>query len=62
MNHDNPLEEWRLLRHRQQKIAGLLQGIETFRIETAGCDLTLGVKGRRICESSGAVNMPDGEV
>lgn len=62
LNHDNPLEQWRLLRHRQQKIAGLLQGIETFRIETAGCDLTLGVKGRRICESSGAVNMPDGEI
>lgn len=62
LNHDNPLEQWKLLRQRQQKIAGLLQGVETFRIESADCDLTLGVKGRRICESSGAVNMPDGEI
>lgn len=62
LNHPDPMEQWKLLRRRQQKIARLLEGITTFRIETPECDLTLGVGGRRICESSGAVNMPDGEI
>jgi len=62
LNQGNALEQWQHLRNRQRKMTALLKGTRYFRIETEGCDLTLGVEGRRICESSGAVNMPDGEI
>ncbi|MBN1296292.1 aminopeptidase [bacterium] len=62
LNSDQPLKQWQHLRDRQRKMTALLEGTRAFRIETADCDLTLGVDGRRICESSGAVNMPDGEI
>ncbi len=62
LNSANPLKAWQSLRNRQQTIAGMLSGTRKFHLETADCDLTMGVEGRRICESSGAVNMPDGEI
>lgn len=62
LNDSDPLKSWQRLRDKQQTIAGMLRGTRVFRLETAGCDLTMGVEGRRICESSGAVNMPDGEI
>ncbi len=62
LNETNPLKAWQSLRNRQQTIAGMLSGTRKFHLETADCDLTMGVEGRRICESSGAVNMPDGEI
>lgn len=62
LNHEDALDQWQHLRNRQQKMTALLKGTRSFRIETPDCDLTLGVEGRRICESSGAVNMPDGEI
>jgi aminopeptidase len=62
LNDPDPLSKWRSLRKRQQKITRLLNDVKMFRVETAECDLSMGVDGRRICESSGAVNMPDGEV
>ena len=62
LNHPDPLKSWQKLRERQQTIAGMLSGTRIFHLETSGCDLTMGVEGRRICESSGAVNMPDGEI
>lgn len=62
LNDPEPLKSWQKLRDKQQTIAGMLKGTRVFRLETAGCDLAMGVEGRRICESSGAVNMPDGEI
>lgn len=62
LNHDAPLTLWRQLRTRQQRITAALQGVTVFRLESAGSDLSLGVSNRRICESSGKVNMPDGEI
>ncbi len=62
LNSENPLDEWRKLRARQRTITKLLEGVSAFHIENSHADLTLGVEGRIICESSGAVNMPDGEI
>ncbi len=62
LNDPDPLGQWRSLRKKQQKMTRLLSGVKMFRVENDECDLSLGVEGRRICESSGAVNMPDGEV
>ncbi|MBN1880449.1 aminopeptidase [bacterium] len=62
LNRPDPLKAWQNLREKQRVIAAMLTGTRTFRVETKGCDLSMGVEGRRICESSGAVNMPDGEI
>lgn len=62
LNNENPLENWQNLRDRQQKMTAMLKGTRSFKVETAECDLVMGVEGRKICESSGAVNMPDGEI
>ncbi len=62
LNHENALDHWKRLRSRQQKMTEALQHVKAFRIESNTSDLTLGVAGRRICESSGKVNMPDGEI
>jgi aminopeptidase len=62
LNAENPLETWRALRRRQRKMVDMLQGVKVFRLEAPDADLTMSLEGRRICESSGAVNMPDGEI
>ncbi len=62
LNHSDALERWRNLRQRQQALIRVLQNTEMVRIENESCDLRLRVAGRRICESSGKVNMPDGEI
>ena len=62
LNSPDALEKWRSLRSRQRKMTDALKNTRTFRIENGHCDLTLGVANRKICESSGAVNMPDGEI
>jgi aminopeptidase len=62
LNHEDALLRWKKLRARQQKLTQLLNNTKTLRIESPGCDLTLGVENRIICESSGKVNMPDGEI
>ncbi len=58
----NPLQAWQTLRTRQQRMTNALQHVRNFRIITPCADLIMSVDGRRICESSGAVNMPDGEI
>ncbi|MBN1355950.1 aminopeptidase [bacterium] len=60
--YEDAVERWRNLRLRQQKMTHELAGTKVFRIETPECDLRLGTEGRIICESSGKVNMPDGEI
>jgi aminopeptidase len=60
--YDDALERWKHLRQRQRKMTKMLENTKQFRIETPDCDLTLGTEGRIICESSGKVNMPDGEI
>ncbi|MBN1550785.1 aminopeptidase [bacterium] len=62
LNHEDALARWQRLRDRQQAMTKVLQNTHFFRIESDTCDLRLGVEGRRICESSGGVNMPDGEI
>lgn len=62
LNFDDPLTQWRKLRNRQQKMTQALNGIKKFHIVNDQADLILGVDGRKICESSGKVNMPDGEI
>jgi aminopeptidase len=62
LNTPDPLAEWKKLRQRQQRITKILQGAKLFHLQNATIDLKLGVEGRCICESSGKVNMPDGEI
>ena len=62
LQHDDALTRWKNLRQRQRKITAALKGVPYFKIENKNCDLKLGVANRIICESSGSVNMPDGEI
>jgi aminopeptidase len=57
-----PVESWRALRERQQKLVEQLTPARQVRIETARTDITLDVSSRVWINSDGRRNMPSGEV
>lgn len=62
INKKDPIAEWKKIQRKQEKICGYLNKASEIRIVGEDTDLTFNVKGRKWLNSSGQVNMPDGEV
>lgn len=62
VDRDNPIEEWRRVSGRQEKLVELLKGRSTVRLKGADIDLRLSIAGRRFINSDGRRNMPSGEI
>jgi aminopeptidase len=62
LDRPDPVAAWGELRAFQDELIGRLKGADQIRIEAAGTDLTLSVKGRAWVNSDGKRNMPSGEV
>jgi aminopeptidase len=62
LDQPDPLECWRALRARQQKLVEQLTPARQVRIQTARTDITLDVTDRIWINSDGKRNMPSGEV
>jgi aminopeptidase len=62
LDQPDPVRSWGELRAFQDELIGRLATARDLRIEAAGTDLTLSVKGRSWVNSDGRRNMPSGEV
>jgi aminopeptidase len=62
LDRPDPIQAWRELNDRQQRVVDRLSTAKTIRIEADGTDLTLRVDGRTWINSNGRRNMPSGEV
>lgn len=62
LDRPDPVQAWRELSDRQQRLVDHLNTAKTIRIEAEGTDLTLRVDGRTWINSNGRRNMPSGEV
>ncbi len=62
LDQPDPERSWGELRAFQATLIGRLKGARELRIESAGTDMTLTVKGRTWVNSDGKRNMPSGEV
>ena len=62
LDRPDPVAAWGGLRQFQAQLIERLQKASEIRIEAAGTDLTLSVKGRTWVNSDGKRNMPSGEV
>lgn len=62
LDQDDPVAAWGGLRAFQDRLIERLRRAEEIRIEAAGTDLRLRVKGRTWVNSDGRRNMPSGEV
>ena len=62
LDRPDPVQAWRELNDRQQRVVDRLNTAKTIRIEADGTDLTLRVDGRTWINSNGRRNMPSGEV
>ncbi|MEA1994404.1 MAG: aminopeptidase [Euryarchaeota archaeon] len=62
LDKENPIEEWRKVSKKQEKIVDHLNGKEEIRYVGEDTDLTLSAKGREWINCDGEKNMPDGEV
>jgi aminopeptidase len=58
----DPVEEWKKIRKKQEKICKFLNKATEIHIEGEDTDLTLNVKGRKWINGSGNLNLPDGEL
>jgi len=58
----DPVAEWRRAKRFQDRILARLKRADRIRLVAPDTDLALSVKGRRFLGSSGAYNMPDGEI
>ena len=58
----DPVEEWRKLSRRQEKIASFLNKVSELKYVGPGIDLYLRVDGRTWINDDGHYNMPGGEV
>jgi aminopeptidase len=59
----DPVQAWKDVSERQQRLADFLNGVRELRITTpTGTDVRLGVAGRRWINCDGHENFPDGEV
>lgn len=62
LDKENPVEEWKNVHHKQQRICDFLNAVADLRVVGEDTDLTLNVKGRKWVNASGQKNMPDGEL
>jgi aminopeptidase len=62
LDKDNPIEEWKKISRKQQKVVDYLNKKDEMRYVGEDTDLTLSVKGRKWINCDGKKNMPDGEV
>lgn len=62
LDKDNPIEEWKKLSVKQEKVADYLNKKSELRFVGEDTDLTLSVKGRKWINCDGKKNLPDGEV
>lgn len=62
LNHKNPIEAWKHLGQKQQRIVDLLNTKTSFRYLNEHTDLTFTTQGRTWINSDGKANMPSGEV
>lgn len=62
LDQADPVSAWGQLHDFQDGLIARLRGAETLRIEAAGTDVTVNVKGRTWVNSDGRRNMPSGEV
>jgi aminopeptidase len=58
----DPVDYWKNLSRRQEKICQWLTGKREIRILAPGTDLTLSIENRRFISCDGRHNMPDGEI
>lgn len=62
IDKENPIQEWRKMNKKQEKIVKYLNNTEEIHVYGDDTDLTLSVKGRKWINCSGERNLPDGEV
>ena len=62
VNKKDPIEEWKKIHRRQEKICQILNRVDEMRIVGEDTDLSFSVKGRKWINSCGQRNMPSGEV
>jgi aminopeptidase len=62
LDQPDPVAAWGELHEFQDALIARLRGAQELRIEAAGTDVTLNVKGRTWVNSDGKRNMPSGEV
>jgi len=62
LDKDNPIEEWKKISKKQEKIADYLNKKSELRFVGEDTDLTLSTKGRKWINCDGKKNLPDGEV
>ena len=61
-NEDDPIAYWNSTAKGQQKAIDFLVGKDLVTLQGPNVDLTLSIKGRKFMNSTGAHNMPDGEI
>jgi aminopeptidase len=62
LNDENPMDSWKALGVRQQKLVDYLNNKKTIRYVNPRMDVTFSVAGRTWINSDGKTNMPSGEV
>lgn len=62
LNDENPIERWRELGRKQQRLVDWLAGRRQVRVVSEGTDLTLSIENRVFINSDGKRNFPSGEV
>ncbi len=62
LDKDDPIEEWRNMEKKQDKIVEFLNNVDKIQVIGEDTDLTLSVKGRIWDNASGQNNLPSGEV
>lgn len=62
IDKDDPIEEWKKINKKQDKIVKYLNNTEDIHVHGEDTDLRLSVKGRKWINCSGERNLPDGEV
>ena len=62
VDKEDPIEEWRRIHEKQEKICKYLNGVSELRIVGEDTDISMSVEGRKWINCDGKYNMPDGEV
>ncbi|MBU7004455.1 MAG: aminopeptidase, partial [Theionarchaea archaeon] len=62
VDKDDPVKYWIRKSEEQQRLVGILNDIDVFRVVGEDTDLTLSTKGRTWENCDGHLNLPDGEV
>lgn len=58
----DPIQYWQRMEREQRDIVSAMEGGDQVEIRGENCDLRLSIKGRKLKNSHGIYNMPDGEI